>query len=140
MLTDLRTYIVSQDTTGMDSARATALTAIRAAIGGRMFPDVPDEGISATSLSYQLIDDSLGHVLVGTNDGLYRARVQIDVWAFDPITRESVSDNLVIALDGFMGTIGTTPIGILLWDNGLNMYEPDRKYYRKVLDFKVLHN
>jgi hypothetical protein len=74
-------------------------------------------------------------------DGLFTPRVQIDVWAADALTRDAISLNLKIALDGFAGSLnGNTAVDVLLWDNEINSYEPDRKQYRAMLDFKILHH
>ena len=144
MLADLVAYLISADTSGLSSDRQTAIAALRAAVGTRVYADILEEGQGLPALTYQLIDGGIGHVLAGTSDGIYHPRVQIDVYtdlaSGGPAVRDSVAANVIAALDMLSGSIVGTSADLVIWDNEQNLFEPDRKQYRKMLDFRIFHN
>ena len=142
MLTDLYSFVVSDDMSGLDADRAAAIATIRSMIGTQMYPLTLREGTVPPALTYQLIDNGADHTLDGANDGLFHPRVQIDGWALRYVDLITLSDAVRIALDGFIGFIGPglTDVNVLIWDNEMDTYEPDRKEFRKTLDFRVIHN
>lgn len=146
MLTDLRAFIVSADTSGLDADRAAAIASIRAAIGTKMFHDILDEGVALPALTYQLISDRSDLTQDG-DSGLYDPRVQIDVWAKTALSRDQISAAIVTALHGYAGLMNPvgspvtgTPVCVITWDNSIDTFESDRKQYRRTLDFKISHN
>ena len=139
-LTDLFDFIMAADTSGLDSDRAAAIAIIRSTIGTRMYPDILDEGATLPALTYQLISNNGGHSLDAQTDGLYFARVQIDVWAKTAVARGNLGLAVKQALDGFTRIMIGTDVCALLWDNELDSFEPDRKQYRRMIDFRIIHN
>ena len=145
-LDDLRAYITAGTST--DLTRQAALTTIQEMIGDgnspigmQMFPDTLATGAVMPALTYMLVDDGTDHILDGVSDGLYRPRVQIDVWADDPGDRKVLGLALKQALDGLTNLFfGSTDLNTLMWSNEIDTYEPERKQYRKMLDFTVQHN
>lgn len=137
MLTDFY-QLVNSGVTG-DSTRDAQLQAIRTALAGRFSPDIIDEAATVPAASFTLIDNRQGHQLDGTVDGLYFARVQIDIVSKSAAQNDSLGKSFRIALDGLTGlVIGTTEINSLLFDNDLDMYDGDRKQYRKIIDFRLI--
>jgi hypothetical protein len=147
MLTDLYAYITAADTSTLDADRAAALTTIRGLIASgsplisRLYPDIVDEGAQLPAMSYSVISNTAEHTLDGANDGLFSPRVQIDVFSTTSLQRGTLGDAVKVALDGYTQTaMGGTFVGVLIWDNEIDVFESERKQYRKTLDFKVVHN
>lgn len=146
MLTDLYTYLVTAPGVGADPTRAAALTALQAIVvtstspfAAKVYPDFLSER-QTNALVYQLIDNShLGYILDGDPIDIDQPRVQIDVYSDDPVTRELMGGYVKAALDGFSGSMASTDVAILMFDNEQNSFEADSKQYRKTLDFKVVH-
>lgn len=135
---DLRQYVING--TSLEPARQAALTVIQSAIAGQMYPEVLAEAATLPALTFQLISNSTDHTLDAQPCGLEEPRLQIDVWANTGVQREILGQALKDALDGINGTtLVNTEFDVILWDNELNSFEPDRKQYRKMLDFKILH-
>jgi hypothetical protein len=65
--------------------------------------------------------------------------VQLDLYSNDSAQRESMGRAAKIALSGFQGAMGGTVVGVLLFDNEANFYEPEARRFRKMLDFRVIH-
>lgn len=145
-LTDLYAFITMADTSGLDENRAAAIATIRSLIGSgspiayRMYPDILDEGCQLPALTYQLISETGGHDLDASPDGLYFPLVQIDVWANSALDRWNLGLAVKEALDGFAGTMVGTTVDALLWDNNIDSFESDRKQYRRMMDFRIIHN
>jgi hypothetical protein len=141
MLADLYAYLTTSpgSPVTMDPTRAAALVALQALIGTRMYPDFLKERATMPALVYQLIDQNHGYILQGDPINIEHPRVQIDVYSNDPTERETLGGYIKVALDGYMGTMGSTSVGILMYDNESNEYVSDSLQYRKMLDFKVIH-
>jgi hypothetical protein len=140
MLADLFSYLTTSpgSPVTMDPTRAAALVTLQGIIGTKMYPDFLAER-QCPALVYQLIDSHHDYVLEGFPVDIEHPRVQIDVFSFDPTQRETIGEAVKVALDGFMGVMGSTSVGILMFDNESNEYLPDYLQYRKMLDFKVIH-
>lgn len=146
MLTDLYSYLITAPGVGADPTRAAALTSLQAIVVTsasplvtKVYPDFLSER-QTNAIVYQLIDGTHGYILDGTPISIEYPRVQIDVYCDDPVTRELMGGYVITALDGFIGTMGGTTVGMLVCeDTGRNTFEADSKQYRKTLDFKVIH-
>lgn len=138
MLTDLYQFVTGTAVTG-DPTRDTALATIRQMIGTRMYPDVLDEGCSLPAFACQLVSNTTGHLLSGEGEGILDARVQIDILAMTRAECVTLGEALRLALDGWIGMVGATPVGLLQWDNEIDGFEPDRKQRRRTVDFKVIY-
>jgi hypothetical protein len=141
MLADLYAYLTTSpgSPVTMDPTRAAALVALQALIGTRMYTDFLKERSAMPALVYQLIDQNHGYILEGTPISIEHPRVQIDGYSNDPTELETLGGYLKVALDGYMGTMGSTNIGLLMYDDERNEYLPDSLQYRKSIDFKVIH-
>ena len=150
-LTDLYTFLTTASTAGMDSDRAAAIATVRAMIATpapvvapntpwRIYPDILAEGVTLPALTYTLIDDKTEHTLDGASEGMYYPRVQIDIWANNSIDRMNLGLAVKESLDGYTGLMVGTEVCVLLWDNEIDNYEPERLQYRKTLDFRIIHN
>lgn len=142
VLTDLYNFLLVASTSGLDSNRAAAIATVRSMAGTQMYAGILDEGAKLPALTYELVDDGTEHTLDGASEGMYHPRVQIDVWTMSSADRKALGLAVKQALDGYSGFMGSgqTDVCVLLWDNEIDGYEPDRKQYHKMLDFRVIHN
>jgi hypothetical protein len=145
MTTDIYNYLITPPAIGFDATRGAALTALQTAIGtlatARLFPMVLDEGCALPAARYQLIDNSTGHNLEGGSDGLFAARVQIDIYSTDQAQTQTLADAVRVALDGYTDVmLGSTALNALMFDNELESFEDDRKLHVRTLDFMVFYN
>ena len=156
MLTALYQFITAGDTSGMSTDRAAAFATVRSMIQTtppvlppntpwRMYPEVIAEGVKYPAIRYQMITDTAELTQSG-DSGLYMPRVQFDVLTSNAIDRDTLGKALFNALQGFSGPMGggspliSTNTCVLIFDNAIDDYEPDRLLYRRMLDFHVIHN
>jgi hypothetical protein len=141
MLADLYAYLTTSpgSPVTMDPTRAAALVTLQGLIGTRMYPDFLKERATMPALVYQLIDSNHGYILEGTPISIEHPRVQIDVYSNDPTERETIGAAIKTALDGYIGTMVGTDVGLVMYDNESNEYVSEALQYRKMLDFKVIH-
>jgi hypothetical protein len=141
MLADLYAYLTTSpgSPVTMDPTRAAALVTLQGLIGTRMYSDFLKERPTMPALVYQLIDSNHGYILEGTPISIEHPRVQIDVYSNDPVERETIGAAIKTALDGYIGTMVGTDVGLLMYDNESNEYVSEALQYRKMLDFKVIH-
>lgn len=143
MTADLFAYITGTPDPTLDASRIAALNAIQAAIVKRLYPGILDEGSSMPAAVYQLISSRTDHQLDGTPDDLFTQRLQIDVYASggtsDYSTCKALADNFRVALDGLAQIqIGSTYVNVITYDDERDEYDPDRKQYRRSIDFEVV--
>jgi hypothetical protein len=151
MLTDLYAYLTTSDLSQVDATHAAGAQQVRNYINNgnpppagqtqwRLYPDTLAEGATLPALTYQLISSHTEHSLDGTNQTLFWDRVQVDVWATLASDRINLSAALIAALDGLTGMLVNTELCVILWDNSIDTFEPERLQYRRTLDFRVIHN
>lgn len=153
MLADLKTFLGTSNTAGLDEDRAAAVAVVRSMTGigspivrTRIYPGmILDEGVvipeGSGALTLMVVDNGTDHILDGVSDGLYRPRIQFDVWAMRAKDVEALAKALRTALDGFTGAfLGSTEVDVLLWDNEIDKPEvyAERKQYCRMLDFRIL--
>jgi hypothetical protein len=142
LLASLYWFLIAADTSGLDADRAAAIMTVRAAIGKRMFPGgILDEGIPVPALTFMLVDNGTDHILDGISDGLYRPRIQFDVWAMRALDVEALANALRTSLDGLTNAfLGSTEVDVLLWDNEIDKPEvyAERRQYCRMLDFRIM--
>lgn len=164
VLTDLRTFLVASDTSALDPDRAAAIDTVRSMITSsdrqrtppnserssppappapgpaRMYRDFLDEGATLPALTFQLVDSVGDNLLDGQPDGLSRTRVQIDVWTMLDADRTVLAEAVKTALEGLVTAfMGSTEVNALLCDNEIDSFEPERRQYRRTLDFTILY-
>lgn len=82
-------------------------------LGAKMYPlgEVP-EGTDEPYLTWQLIDRPHVHNQGGAS-GLANPRIQFDIWAESEYDAARIMDILILLLDTFRGTMGTTDTTIM---------------------------
>jgi hypothetical protein len=142
MLCSVYGFLMTAPTAGLDPDRAAAITALRTAVGGRMFPNILDEGCALPALTYQRIGETTEENLDGAPDGLYDIHIQIDVWAMTRSQCDSLALSLRDSLVGYTNaSMGTNVWVNALWrDDAVDDYEEARKQYRTISDFHVIYN
>jgi hypothetical protein len=109
-----------------------------------MYPDTLATGVPLPALTFQMITE-VSELTQDGDCGLYTPRWQFDAWAKTAIDRETLGNAVRTALHGFAGfmTSGSpetgTGVDVAIWQNSIDSYEPDRKQYRRMLDFIILH-
>jgi len=124
--------------------------AVAAIVGTHIYPDAMAEATALPAIRYQTIDQLEDSILDdGSSSGLFRRRVQIDCVAKKKSDAVALAQAVRDALDGFSGVVAAVPaasplltvyVNNVLRNNVLDDYEPERKTYRRILDFTLLYN
>lgn len=123
-------------------------TTVLGLVSTRVYVDVaPHSAVGLNHITYQVISAQHVHDL-GAASGLVRKRIQIDVWATTSITRDSISEAIREAMDGYSGDMGavgaTVDVRDCYLDNEVDGYEvPETKnefgIFRRTMDFMIWH-
>lgn len=96
-------------------------------------PDVP-------ALTLRFVSDFSGHVHQGV-DGLWRRRVQVDIYAEDNDTCDALADQVRHLIDGYRGPWGNfITVGSCMRDNEFDVEEPETGLWRRIQDYLVDYN
>lgn len=139
MLQDLFTYLTTAPGPEVDPVRAAALNAIQAKIQTRLFPDFLTERATMPAGRYVLIGNTLEYTLAGDTVDLAWPEVQLDWYASNPEDRDLLGEQAKIALGGYIGAMGSTNIGMLIFNTELNGFEATPLQYSRMQRFKVIH-
>ena len=109
-------------------------------VGTRIFPLVLDEGADLPALTYQVIDVTEEQTIEGTAANPRHMRLQVDCWAMSYASIVGLSWEVRRLFDGFQGNMGSVYVQHTERQNLIDSFEPDRKQYRRTLDFIVHFN
>ena len=119
-----------------------------ALISTRIYVDVAPASVAGLDhVTYQVVSAGHEHHLTAAA-GMVQKRVQVDVWATTSITRDSISEAIREALDGYRGDMGeegsTVSVRCCHLSNELDSYDsPQSKnefgVFRHTMDFMVWH-
>ena len=97
---------------------------------------------SQSDLSAYVVIHIIDIVPENTKDGvskLDQVRVQVDSFHSNKSSGDSLAVAIRSALDGYGGTVGSTLIDNIYFDQALNDYDYDRDLYKVQQDFIVRH-
>ena len=116
--------------------RLTTFAGLTALVGTRVCPLLLPEAATLPTLTYQRVSGPWTHGQAGAVL-LSRPRIQVDVWAASYASAKSVATQVRLALDGYRGTSEGSHWGATL-ANDLDLYEPETRRYRVILDFTLV--
>jgi hypothetical protein len=106
---------------------------ITAIVSARIYPVTLPQGAALPALTYSRISTTPEYTHDGA-EGIARARVQIDCWAERHATALSLAQAVLGAL------VGATDMGVSFFENEVDLYEPERGIYHRVLDMIVWYH
>lgn len=109
-------------------------TAVAALVGTRIYPKKAPQGVARPYVVFHKTTRRPSRTFTGYS--LSRGLWQIDAWADDFDTADTLGDAIEDALDEFRGDAGGRTLAITL-DNDSDDYEPDTDLYRQSLDFVI---
>lgn len=106
-------------------------------IEDRLTPGVRTQGASLPGLVINVFPSERGYSHQG-DDGLPRARVQLDAYADSYVSAKDLADAVMTRLSGFSGVVGDRRLVILeaREETGFDHNSPDQTY-RRSMDFTV---
>ena len=129
---DVRTYLLTK-------------SAVTSVLGTRIFPNViPLKNTTWPCVVYGIVSQAPAHHLTG-GAGYAWTRIQLDVYATGPVSRDALVEILRDELQGFSGTMGSSTVSAVKYENSLDLYEPptdssDVGLYRNTTDYWIRHN
>lgn len=129
---DVRTYLLT-------------LASITSVVGTRIFPNkIPQKNDSWPCIVYQVISQNPGHTLAGSAE-YAGTRIQFDVYSETAIVRDSLTEAIRNAMQGYRGTMGSSTVSSVVYKNSTDLYEPpadnsDVGLYRNSADYWFRHN
>jgi hypothetical protein len=108
---------------------------------GTVFPVKLPQNPTLPAITFFQVSGSRIRTMGGNNlNG--RPRWQVSCWARSYLAAKALADQVVLALDGFTGTLGGTGgvevQGINL-ENEIDQDEPEVGFYQVILDFTIWH-
>lgn len=99
--------------------------------GARVYPQVAPDSTPRPYITYQRVYAQSNNVMSG-NSGLINTRVQIDVYADTYSQAQTIALQVDALMSGWTLQIVSNP--------AQDMYEPDVKLHRVLLDYSVWHS
>ena len=115
---------------------------ITALVSTRIYPrHLPRDTTTYPVLTHQLISNIHGHVLGGAA-GITTATVQVDCWGLKLSDVETLAEAVRVALQGFMGSMGSVSVHFVSIENEHDQHEAPKDasetwLYRRVIDVQV---
>lgn len=105
---------------------------------GRIYPKVLPPGVILPAISYSRISTPRVRSLTGFSH-LAMPRFQFTAWAETYAGAKALVDEMIAALDGYVGTVDSVEIQSSHIENEVDMYIPDSGIYGMPTDFIVAH-
>lgn len=112
-----------------------ALTTLLSA-SDAIYPVVAGQGASQPYLVYSVVDSQRTPAM-GANVNPSDAFVEVAVVSSSAATTVSIAEQVKAALDRYAGTSGGTVVQHIFFDGENDVFDPDRKYFQRTLDFRV---
>ncbi len=118
---------------------------ITALVSTRIYASVAPSSVTYPFITFKVVSDVPEHDMGGAV-GLTHVLLQVDAWALLVSERQSISEAVRNALDGFTGDLGAENLKIrnCFLDNRNSFEEPDKHgknlpVHRASLDFSIWH-
>ena len=116
-------------------------TGVNSAVSGRIYQTFPGNAATLPYIVFSKVSDP-GYQHQGGAAGIASPIFQVDVWASTNASRDTVSETVRNALDGFSGTVSSVDIRrISMLSNNDTHEDPDdassRPNYRARMEFQV---
>lgn len=128
---ELRTYLLSKD-------------AVSDLVGGtRIFPGIIPKGKEQPAVMYQRISSYRVRSMTGSSN-LTKTRFQLSCWATLYKSAHQLAENIRLAVDGFSGVMGSTPVNAVFIEDQDEDNEPaigseaDKRFVVR-LDISIWH-
>jgi len=108
-------------------------TEITDLVGDRIMPWPQDQNPLFPLLTYFRVTGSVVNSLTSGSSGLLFTEFQFDCWSKRRIETWDLAEALKGVLLGFKGTMGTTPVGPVLFEDERDMYEGEDEVARRML-------
>lgn len=109
---------------------------LNALVNGRIYPVLLPQTPTLPAVTYQLISDGREYTHEG-DAGLRTATFQFACWANDFRTARDVAGQVVNALSGYRGMVGTTEIQSCFQTNRTHIYESTTATHQQIVDFDI---
>lgn len=111
---------------------------LSALVGSRIYPLILPQNPAYPALTYQRVSGPREQSHDGPS-GLARPRFQVSCWHPDFDQAKAAAEQVRLALAGYRGIVGGLEIEGIQVENELDLYDPDAKVYRVILDFVIWH-
>ena len=108
------------------------------AITTRVYPNYIPQSPTWPLIVYQKISGPRDHDINGPT-GKAHPRFQLESWAKTYDGAKSLANAVRLALDGNIFTEGAVTIGSIVLQSEFDVYEPDVKCHKIVMDFNIWH-
>jgi len=115
-------------------------SAVAALVETRVYPGILSEQATRPALSYQVVSQVEDQTLLGPHSGLPQMRIQVDCWANSYEGVVALALAVMERFDGYQGDMGDSQVSTTSRLNMIDIFEPSRRDYRRVLDFMVVFN
>ena len=109
------------------------VTAITDLVGDRIMPWPMNQNPTFPLLTYFRVTGAVVNSLVSGSSGLLYTEMQWDCWSKRRLETWALADELKKALLGFKGTMGTTPVGPILFEDERDFYQDEDEVVRRML-------
>jgi hypothetical protein len=108
------------------------------AITARCYPVMIPQNPTCPLILYAKISGPRDHHLEGPS-GLANPRMQVEAWDATYGGAKKLAEAIRKALDGYTGIVSGVKIGSCLLDSERDIYEPELKVHRTIMDFTIWH-
>lgn len=125
-----------------DNLRDYLLTkvAITTLVSTRIYPEYLPQKPTLPAITFARTSSPRIMTLNTGRPGLAAARIQIDCWAKTYGAAKALGEQVRIALQGYTGTLsGTVSAQAVHFYGDWDVYEPETKEHRVVMDFEIWH-
>ncbi len=123
--TDLRTHLVADGPVNAD-------------VAGRIYPLKLPQNPTYPAITYYVVGVGQHRSLSGPGDR-ERPHFMVHCWAATEAAAQDLASDVRTALDGFKGTMGTTEVSSVKFNDWNDQFEDVPEVYRRICDFVIAH-
>lgn len=112
-------------------------SAITNLVEDRIMPWPQDQNPTFPLLTYFRVTGSVVNSLTSGSSGLIFTELQFDCWSRRRIETWDLADAVKSVLLGFKGTMGSTPVGPILFRDERDFYEDEDEVVRRMLRLAI---
>jgi len=124
--------------------RLSGFAGLAALVGTRLYPNRLPEAVAYPALSWLRVS-SIRPIAMGSDSGIVRMRLQVDVWATGHDSMTAVAEQVRLALRRWRKTSGTEVLDCFM-DNEIDQFEADAPdgagrtgLFHRALDFELIY-
>jgi hypothetical protein len=105
----------------------------------RIYPSKLPQNATLPAVVMKRVSQAVDYVQSGAS-GLEMGRFQLDIWGTTYASVKTVKAQVLTAVSGFKGVMGSATVGASFIANAVDMNDPDSQLIREVVDVKIWSN